>query len=615
MLQNELKQMATKSVEGNIVAICKNVYNTGKKIMNEYKIECGLAFETYIQQAVNKYSKVKTILDRYEPVYLYDVYVEANLLLGDKNIATDDIRKIVRKNNYILITGTGGIGKTTLMRHLFLNTLDKTTRIPIFVELRDVNNLSETDDILQLIWLNLDRLGFNLGKEYISKALNSGCFVLFLDAFDEVEEAKRIKLKKEIQYICDKYPDNIYIVSSRELNDNPDFLEWSRFTNFKMDVLSKELAIELIKKTNYDMSVKEKFINSLEKSLYDTHKSFASNPLLLLIMLMTYDQYAEIPSKMHLFFQQAFETLYVKHDSNKEGGYKRRLESNLSMPECEGVLSTFSMLSYLKKNRSFNEEALAKYIKKALELKKYDISYLSFKKDMIESLCILVQDGLEYIFTHRIFQEFFASKYIYEMDDKNQQQIYRYIFENLNRSIQEDVLINMMLDMQTERCERNFIIPLLEELYSKIEAKDEDEMLFNFLKLCFGYISTSYDTEELEGRIRLGNFKDGIKYESLLVFLYENYSKEYLPIKIYAHDNNDALSEVINKIGEMAMGEDMIIYLDRLSVKDQNYLIKNGLESLGWYKTRIVYGKQLLQELKKKINKELDVEQLLESLE
>ena len=66
------------------------------------------------------------------------------------------------------------------------------------------------------------------------------------------------------------------------------------------------------------------------------HESFASNPLLLNIMLLTYDNYADIPEKLHLFYSNAFETLYIKHDATK-GGYKREFKTKLSSDDFKRV--------------------------------------------------------------------------------------------------------------------------------------------------------------------------------------------------------------------------------------------------------------------------------------
>lgn len=612
LLQKDIKKAGLRVIENNIYSICKSVYGGSKRILNEYKMECGLAFNTYINQAIDKYSKCKTLLNRYEPTYLYDTYVNVDVLLGEVRIPTDDICEIIEKGNYILITGTGGIGKTTLMRHLFLNSIYKTQYIPIFIELRDINTLPEDNDIIDLIFINLERLGFGLGKDYIDKALVSGRFILFLDAFDEVEESKRAELKSDIQYLCDKYSENIYIISSREISGGQDFMEWVRFINFKMDILSKNLAVELIKKTKYDNNIKCNFIKDLELNLYNQHKSFASNPLLLIIMLMTYDQYANIPTKIHLFFQQAFETLYSRHDASKDG-YRRKLETNLDIVEFENLLSSFSMLGYLRKNRSFNEQVLTSYIKRASEMEKCTVKYSNFKKDLVENLCILVQDGLEYIFTHRTFQEFFTAQYIYRLGDQQQEKIFEYIFETLNSSIKEDILLGMIINMQPDRVEKNFILPCLKKLYSRIDSEDETELLFNYIQYSYGKMGTVFTGEKEE--VCFWNLKEGNKYINLLEFIYCKYKEEY----IYNFENfNNAgiLLDTVKTIGKYSEeNNEYEIIFNRLSEEQRQYLIHNGLDEIEWYKKRIIYGKFLMLKLEEKASKTYNVEELINSLD
>ncbi len=65
--------------------------------------------------------------------------------------------------------------------------------------------------------------------------------------------------------------------------------------------LSKEKSIKLIEKLPYyDEEVKSRFLKTLDKS-YTKSKRFCSNPLLLTLMLLTFEEFAEIPDRMHVF--------------------------------------------------------------------------------------------------------------------------------------------------------------------------------------------------------------------------------------------------------------------------------------------------------------------------
>ena len=91
-----------------------------------------------------------------------------------------------------------------------------------------------------------------------------------------------------------------------------------------------------------NQNLKNKFAKELKDTLYDNHESFASIPLLLTIMLMTYEDGASIPNNLTDFYNLAFYTLYQKHDASKSG-YKRELKSNLSLEQFKEALSYLAM--------------------------------------------------------------------------------------------------------------------------------------------------------------------------------------------------------------------------------------------------------------------------------
>ena len=87
---------------------------------------------------------------------------------------------------------------------------------------------------------------------------------------------------------------------------------------FQVKKLSKSQTVTLISGLDYDEGVKKRFLRLVNGKLYDSHESFLSSPLLVTIMLLTYEEFAEIPDKMHVFYSQAFDTLFQKHDAGKE---------------------------------------------------------------------------------------------------------------------------------------------------------------------------------------------------------------------------------------------------------------------------------------------------------
>lgn len=86
----------------------------------------------------------------------------------------------------------------------------------------------------------------------------------------------------------------------------------------------------MIKKIDFDETVKEVFCKELDARLYDSYRSFASNPLLLNIMLLTFQKHAVIPERLNDFYEEAFVTLFNAHDATKDA-YVRDIRCGLDV--------------------------------------------------------------------------------------------------------------------------------------------------------------------------------------------------------------------------------------------------------------------------------------------
>ena len=181
-------------------------------------------------------------------------------------------------------------------------------------------------------------------------------------------------------------------MSSRPINS---FISLQRFSVMEAQKFSKIQSLSLIKKLEYDEEIKDHFYKALDQSLYEKHTSFASNPLLLNIMLITFENYAEIPEKLHIFYANAFETLFFKHDATKSG-YKREIKSNISYDEFKKIFANFCFTSYIKEEFEFDESTLINRINRFTNIKAEDYIY-----DLTNSIFLLHKLVLKYLFTHR----------------------------------------------------------------------------------------------------------------------------------------------------------------------------------------------------------------------
>lgn len=468
----DINKIASDLLDRNIEKIYSAVKKFIKDEASKFKIDFGFAFKEYLKNAFEKYSRIKTLLYRTEPKFIYDFFECNTLHYGNENIDSGDINNILNISNFIIIQGTGGIGKTTLLKHFFLNELTKKDLIPIFVELRDINKSDKK--LIECIFESLTTLGFSMDIKYFTYALRSGRFLFLLDGFDEISSLRYDDTMREICKLSDQYCNNYFIISSRP---NDTFISMQRYTILKSCPLTKEQAVSLIVKLEYDTQIKEKFLTELQTTLYDQHKSFASNPLLINIMLMTFDNYAQIPEKLHIFYENAFETLFLRHDATK-GGFRREIHSKLSYDNFKKVFAKFCFITFSRSEFEFSYENM-KRILKDIEISfdfKFDIDL--YIKDLNDAVCVIYLDGNKYIFSHRSFQEYFAALFLKDLNDEMQKIASSFLISD-GRFLNDNVF-DMLFDMSKDRFEKNILIPILQNLEHEINP--ENDRYKEFLK-------------------------------------------------------------------------------------------------------------------------------------
>ena len=444
-------------------------------------------FKSYLKKTQAKYSKVKTLLYGVSPCNFYDIYVPGTLRLRHRlrrvplpsfYIKSVDAPSLIRYSQYVIITGTGGLGKSMMMRHLFLSSaknIERNQRLPIFAPLNNYD--PETTSIENYLFAILSSYDKRIQKEDLERLLTNGCCILLLDGIDEINSDKQSIFQKKLNIFMNRYDLNQFIMSSRPSV----FSMYERFTVFQLMPMEKEQSLQLIKQLQFSDEgklIKERFIDKLNKELYVSHRDFASNPLLLTIMLMTFEQYADIPSKVHIFYQEAYETLAQKHDASK-GGFSRKLKTGLSSEEYAKYFAEFCSRSYIKEKFDFSRDDFSRIFDSLNIVKKQPIKMDDFIYDACTSICLMYYEGTEYHFAHRSFQEYFCALYFSKQKDKNLLKIGR-AFEQKKQRGYTDETFAMLYDMIPDKVEEYIFLPYLEKIFSKIKGADPDDVsIFN----------------------------------------------------------------------------------------------------------------------------------------
>lgn len=585
--QDIITNVATNILEDSIKYAWQKVNRFFSDLDAKDAIRYKTAYETYLVNTRRKNSQIKTIIYRRVPKDLYSFYECIGVRYNGEIINTNNVSNLFLVGNKIIVTGTGGVGKSILFKHLFLNVIEETTYIPVLLELRSFNAL-ETKDIslYESIYKVLCDNGFDLSKEYFEYSLKEGAYVIFLDGYDEVNRDKADKITREIKSLADKYNENNFLISSRPTEE---FIGWNDFCEVEALKLSKKQALSLIKKLEFDENVKSIFYKELDEHLYERYESFASNPLLLNIMLLTFQKHAIIPERLNDFYEEAFVTLFNAHDATKDS-YVRDIRCGLGCEDFKSVFSYLCFKSYFNGEYEFSEARLIEYLSQAkLKLNRINFMVEDFLEDLTQSVCMLVKEGLVYRFSHRSFQEYFAACYTCKLTDEIQSKLLlNWIKES--ESVTFDSYFMMLFDLQSEKVNKIIICPIIKELKKYYQTYG---FSVAFLKKIFSGLTISKMTVKKNDRYHMGLT---IRNHYICRGLMLNNQ-----LNGYHHDEGSQKSQevIFNKIIEFYKDDADFANKKRykfgfeeiLNIVDEHSL----LQSLDWFENQVLFAIQLLE--------------------
>ena len=465
---------------------------------------------TYLRNAEEKYSTLKTLLYNDQPKPFYSFYVCNRIRFRGPDIKAEDravghtqnmqfiedvtVEKIREVSRFVIIIGTGGLGKSMMMRHLMLNAIanfDDLKRFPVFVPLKDFDENS--DSLFEYIFSKVGVFDDTISKVQFEQLLAHGSCLLLLDGLDEIGANSVERFELELEILTDKYSGNMFVLSSRPFQA---FISYERFSLLRLMPFNSRQAMQLIDRLEFrpdEPAIKKKFLSVLERMLFRTHRSFTENPLLLTIMLLTFEQYAEVPVKMHVFYREAFEVLAKRHDASK-GVFKRALKTGLSVDAFADYFAELCFRSYSDEKFEITAEEFDGYFNKLnarmLANDKRTTSN-DFIEDLCSNLCLMYYEGNSYHFTHRSFQEYFCALFFSKQKDKFISKLGEF-FEKHQRRMFGDRTFYMLYDMATEKVEEYIFLPFLTSLFDNC---DKAEGYWTFLETMYPQITYSSEDE------------------------------------------------------------------------------------------------------------------------
>lgn len=458
-------------------------------------------FKKYIDGAFDFFKDKKTLLNPEEPRPFYNFYVCNDLKYHKQRYGSERdtkpeviisdgiVRKLEAYSKYIIIEGTGGIGKSMYLTHLFLTAATEYQEsgiLPIFASLKDYKE--STLNILDFLLTEVRSYDSSVTQKEIIESLERKQTVLLFDGMDEIQTSVRDNFFTDLEAFIKSYFGNTVIITSRPVYD---FVSYARFSVFDIQPFTKEQALALIRKLDFwDEEGKQNFIQALDLHLFISHWQFASNPLLLTIMLMTFSAFGEVPGKMHVFYAKAYETMARLHDATK-GSFKRPLYTSLTPEDFAQYFAEFCARTYVEEKLDFDEQLFSQYMGKVLKdtpAKAMGVTPRKFLKDLTDNLCIMYKEGPRYYFIHRSFQEYFAAFHFAYGFEFKLTQLGEFFDEGPHRSY-SDRTFDMLYDMVSEKVEQLIFYPTLKKFVERWNENGKTKEYWKFLSEQYPMIS------------------------------------------------------------------------------------------------------------------------------
>lgn len=433
------------------------------------------AFEEAIKQTYEKHSYFSSIIFPNRQLKLYDYYLpltleSKNATGGDEGLCIDSYPgSLLANKKDILIVDFAGMGKSTILKYIFLQSVEKNAGIPIFIELRKLSNPGQS--IFQNIINQLENGHEKINSSLVARLISSGGFIFFFDGYDEIPEDARSKITSEIIDFKRKANKNIYILSSREM---PGLNAFKEFYRYNIKPLEIDEAYNLIKIYSESKKISDDLISKLQLKSSLPILEFLKNPLLVSLLYRAYEYKKSVPLRKHVFYRQVFEALFDNHDLSKdEGALNRPKKTGLDIHSFELVMQAVGYKTFTTSKVEYSKDELIILLESTQKL----ATPIKFNpQNLLEDLTIAVPlfaiDGTSIRWQHKSLQEYFAALFVSAAGPDFQKKIISSMFASKKASSYLNFL-TLFCDIDP-RGGRNIIIKsLLNELIEEYEETQD----------------------------------------------------------------------------------------------------------------------------------------------
>ncbi|MHC5934350.1 NACHT domain-containing protein [Nostoc sp.] len=332
--------------------------------------------------------------------------------------------KVANQQQYLMVLGAPGAGKSTFLRKIGLEALKGKTGelqhecIPVFIELKLFTESEiNIEEVIRQAF-RLCQLPFS--EEFTTKALQQGKLLILLDGLDEVSTGNTDLAISQIQSFVEQYKDNRFIVSCRTAAYR------SQFRNLR------EIAIADFDDAQIQQFIQNWFSSEVDRQAgtadkcweliknQESTKELARTPVLLTFLCLVYDESQDLPKNRATLYSKALDILLEKWAAGKRiqtDPIYRQLGIDLE----KIMLAEIAYHSFKSQRLFLSHEELVSQIKKFLhnnDNAPKDLDAEAVLNAIAVQQGILVERARDiYSFSHLTLQEYLTAQYI---DDHRQ---------------------------------------------------------------------------------------------------------------------------------------------------------------------------------------------------
>ncbi len=406
-----------------------------------------LFLREYTQRYWDRHGMIK-VLKMSKPMDLESIYINVKCLGNlvrdyyDENLENkyreskqrrfnfrDDGKKdgllLANQEQYLMVLGDPGIGKSTFLRKVGLEALKGNKgsyQHPLTPVLLELKNFKENEiNIQALIEEEFKICGFPNVEKNISNKLEKGELLILLDGLDEVPTANVNNVIEKIKDFVDRHHKNRFILSCRTAART----HLQRFTDIEIvefddqqiqSFIEHWFSSELDRKNETAKNCWE----LLQKEEYKSAKELAHTPLLLTFLCLVYDKNQSFPTNRSRLYQDALRILLEKWSAEKRLPNRGLVYENLSIEQEEILLSEIAYQNFVADKLFLEKREIVKQIKDHLKQNLNAPQHLDGEKVLktieIEQGILVERARDIYSFSHLTLQEYLTAQYIYDND-------------------------------------------------------------------------------------------------------------------------------------------------------------------------------------------------------